>query len=77
MFSRFVYYSTRSKWLSSNKCFKTLKDQADNFRRILSQNKDGITAAFIENIYSIFATKHWLEKRNNKISFEEIISLKC
>lgn len=67
-------YLTEGRLLSIDKCFKTLKSNAGKFRDLL--NKPECCAdQLIQWISMIFASKHWLEKRKNKICYEEIISI--
>lgn len=67
-------YKKEGRFLSIDKCFKTLKSNAHLFRDII--NKPDCTAKqLIQWIGRTFAEKHWLEKRNNKVCYEEIINL--
>ena len=67
-------YKKEGRFLSIDKCFKTLKSNAHKFREIIK--KSGCTAEqLIQWIGRIFAEKHWLEKRNKKVCYEEIINL--
>ena len=67
-------YKREGRFLSIDKCFKTLKSNAHLFRDII--NKPDCTAKqLIQRIGRTFAEKHWLEKRNNKVCYEEIINL--
>jgi hypothetical protein len=60
--------------LSINKCFKTLKDNSAQLRYILENGGKGIER-WMRWTTGIFESKHWLEKRKNKLGFEEIIYL--
>ncbi len=67
-------YATTNRYLSIDKCFKTLKDNADKIYGIL-RNPAFKVERFIQWIGEIFESKHWLEKRKNKMCYEEIINL--
>lgn len=60
--------------LSINKCFKTLKDNSAQLRYILETGGKGIER-WMRWTTGVFESKHWLEKRKNKLGFEEIICL--
>lgn len=66
-------YITSGRWLSIDKCFKTLKNNTDKFRDILKH--DSTAEDLIQWIVITFGSKHWLEKRKNRISYEEIINI--
>lgn len=68
-----VYARTR-RYLSIDKCFKTLKDNTARVRDILTRPEQSIEG-LIQWIGGIFATKHWLEKRKNKMCYEEIVNI--
>lgn len=65
-------YATTGKWLSIDKCFKTLKNNTVKLRDILRKSVFS-AKELIEWIVIIFGTKHWLEKRKNRINYEEIL----
>lgn len=67
-------YAQTSRYLSIDKCFKTMKDNADKVRDILTRHGQPIEG-LIQWIRETFATKHWLEKRKNKMCYEEIINI--
>jgi hypothetical protein len=67
-------YATTNRYLSIDKCFKTLKDNADKIYGIL-RNQDLSVEGLIRWVGAIFESKHWLEKRKNKMCYEEIINL--
>ena len=67
-------YKTKGKLLSIDKCFKTLKDHANKFRQIL-QGRGLKIEELLQWINNVFESKHWLEKRKNKMCFEEIINI--
>lgn len=60
--------------ISLFKCINTLVDNARIIRQILKMTKVQIGKS-IRKIYNIFSTGHWLEKRNNHYSFEEIFDI--
>ena len=68
-------YDCCNKWLSFDKCFKTLKRYASNLRQSITGNSDDIEE-FVRKIYYGFVIGHWLEKKKNKLGFEEIMSYK-
>ena len=67
-------YANTNRYLSIDKCFKTLKDNAEKLFGIL-RNPDCTVQGFIQWVAEIFQSKHWLEKRKNKMCYEEIINL--
>lgn len=71
---RHVYYRTKGKLLSLDKCFKTLKNNAFKFRGILNRHSSAIEE-LVQWTGKIFESKHWLEKRKNKLCYEELISV--
>lgn len=71
---RAYLYKKEGKLLSINKCFKTLKDNSFQLRCLLINGSKGIVQ-WMKWTTEIFESKHWLEKKKNKLGFEEIISL--
>jgi len=67
-------YAKINRYLSIDKCFKTLKDNAEKLYGIL-RNPGFTVERFIQWVGTIFESKHWLEKRKNKMCYEEIINL--
>jgi IS4 transposase len=67
-------YAKTNQYLSIDKCFKTLKDNADKLYGILI-NPAITVEGLIHWVSTIFESKHWLEKRKNKMCYEEIINL--
>lgn len=66
-------YKTSGRWLSIDKCFKTLKSNTEKFRDILVHAS---TAGELTKwIGLMFGSKHWLEKRKNRLNYEEIINI--
>jgi len=68
-------YTTTGRWLSIDKCFKTLKNNTEKFRDILVHASTA--AELIKWIGLMFGSKHWLEKRKNRLNYEEIINIIC
>jgi len=73
MIHRLYLYKKKGRLLSINKCFKTLKD-SHHLKNILTNGSKDIEK-WILWTQEIFETKHWLEKKKNKLGFMEIISL--
>lgn len=73
MVYRSKMYTTSGRWLSIDKCFKTLKSNTDKLRAILRH--DSTAEDLIQWIVLMFGSKHWLEKRRSRINYEEIISI--
>jgi hypothetical protein len=67
-------YRNKGRLLSIDKCFKTLKSNADKFRDIINK-PDCTVEQLIRWIGKTFESKHWLEKRKNKTCYEEIINI--
>jgi hypothetical protein len=67
-------YANTYRWLSIDKCFKTLKHNADRFRDIFKNPHNNIED-LVNWIEKTLGSKHWLEKRKNKINYEEIFNL--
>ena len=68
-------FSCSGKFLSFDKCFKTMKRYALDFRQTLTGSRDDVEK-FILKIYNGFIIGHWLEKKKGKLGFEEIINFK-
>jgi hypothetical protein len=71
---RFHLFKKKGRLLSLIKCFKTLKDNSFHLRNIMVNGMKGIEYWMKWN-QQIFGSKHWLEKKKNKLGFVEIISL--
>jgi len=71
---RIYLYKKKGKLLSLSKCFKTLKDNSLQLRNILANGAHGIEL-WMKWVKEIFESKHWLERKKNKLGFEEIIGL--
>ncbi len=67
-------YTNTYRWLSIDKCFKTLKNNVDRFR-VIFKNPHYNIEELVNWIEKTLGSKHWLEKRKNKINYEEIINL--
>ena len=67
-------YAKTNRYLSIDKCFKTLKDNADKLCDILRKPNNTVEG-LIQWVEAIFESKHWLEKRKNKMCYEEIIGI--
>lgn len=68
-------YQTRGKLLSIDKCFKTLKNKTDKLREALREESRDAVAKFFILVIEQISEKHWLEKKKNKLNFEQIIYL--
>ena len=67
-------FNKAGKMLSTDKCFKTLKDNMHSFRQAVKDGGESLPG-FFSKITHILTEKHWLEKRNKKEGFVKIISL--
>jgi len=74
MVQRHSIYQYHGRWLSIDKCFKTLKNNVDRLRDIL-KNPLFTAEKLVVWIRIVFGSKHWLEKRKNRINYEEIINI--
>ena len=74
MVQRGLMFRKTGKLLSIIKCFNTLKDNSTQLRYILANGGKGIKQ-WLEWVVEIFESKHWLEKKKNKLGFEEILCL--
>jgi len=74
MVHRARLYIKTSKLISINKCFKTLKDRSSKLREILTNDCKGIEK-WIRGTEGMFETKHWLERKKNKLGQLEILCL--
>ena len=74
MQKRSQLYNKTGKLLSINKCFKTLKESCKELRHILTNNCKNLIN-WIKQTFHLFESHHWLEKKKNKIGFEEIMLL--
>jgi hypothetical protein len=67
-------YQGCRKFLSRDKCFKTLNEHFAKTREWLSGRNDK-TKNFLHDIANMFSRNHWLEKRKNRNNYEEIFKL--
>jgi len=74
MIQRGLLFKKTGKLLSIIKCFNTLKENSTRLRYILANGGKGIKQ-WIKWVANIFESKHWLEKKKNKLGFEEILCL--
>jgi len=74
MIQRGLLFKKTGKLLSIIKCFNTLKENSSQLRYILANGGKGIKH-WIKWVADIFESKHWLEKKKNKLGFEEILRL--
>jgi hypothetical protein len=74
MVQRGLVFKKTGKLLSIIKCFNTLKENSTRLRYILANGGKGIKL-WIKWVADIFESKHWLEKKKNKLGFEEILCL--
>lgn len=74
MIQRGLLYKKTGKLLSIIKCFNTLKENSPQLRHILVNGGKGIIQ-WIKWVADIFESKHWLEKKKNKLGLEEILCL--
>ncbi len=74
MVQRGLVFKKTGKLLSIIKCFNTLKENSLRLRYILTNGGKGIKL-WIKWVADIFESKHWLEKKKNKLGFEEILCL--
>jgi hypothetical protein len=74
MVERAYQYKRTGKLLSIHKCMQTLKDNSAKLRNVLTSGCKGL-AKWIRWVVDILSSKHWLEKKKNKIGFEEILCL--
>jgi hypothetical protein len=68
-------YRTKGKLLSIDKCFKTLKDQTEKLREAIRKEDRSAIEKYMAFIIGLISEKHWLEKKKNKLNFEQIIYL--
>jgi hypothetical protein len=72
MVYRGIIYNKYGKMLSIDKCFKTLKDKSDKFRKAIREGWQEIIQLF-NWIERMFINNHWLERKNKKTGFEKIL----
>lgn len=70
--TRNVLYATSGKLLSMTKCFQSMVERNELLRSGLTNNKiDEIILRFVV----LFENNHWVERRKNRMNFEEYISV--
>lgn len=74
MIERVYHFNQSGRLLSIYKSLHTLKDNSSKLRNILTGSCNGI-AKWIRWVKEILSSKHWLEKKKNKLGLEEIIEL--
>lgn len=74
MIQRGIAFKNSGKLLSIMKCFSTLKENSSRIRYLLIGKPTEITK-WIRWTENIFKSRHWLEKKKNKIGLEEILYL--
>jgi len=74
MIERAYQYKQTGKLLSIHKCLQTLKEGSAKLRSILTSGCKGLKKWF-KWVEETFCSKHWLEKKKNKLGFEEIMCL--
>jgi len=74
MVERAYQYKQTGKLLSIHKCLQTLKDNSAKLRIILTCGCKGL-AKWFTWVVETLSSKHWLEKKKNKLGFEEILYL--
>jgi hypothetical protein len=74
MTTRSVFYKTKGKLLSTDKCFKSLKTETHKLRDAIRKGNQSILQ-LMEYLIELISEKHWLEKKKNKLNFEQIMYL--
>lgn len=74
MIQRAYQYRQNGKLLSIHKCMQTLKESSTRLRSIITSDCKSLRKWF-KWIEEILGSKHWLEKKKNKLGFEEIMCL--
>jgi hypothetical protein len=74
MHKRCQVFESTQKLLSIMKCFKTMHEHNHELRHILTDNCKKLSS-WSQRISKLLESKHWLEKKKNKIGFMEIIML--
>lgn len=72
---RLEMFQKKGKLISIVKCFKTLKDNMNELKEILLNNCTRLIL-WVREIFRLFDTNHWLEKKKNKLGQAEILLLK-
>lgn len=74
MQKRSQLYKQSGKLLSLNKCFKTLHENSEELRHILTSSCKNLIA-WAKLMAKLFESNHWLEKKKNKMGLAEIMTL--
>jgi hypothetical protein len=74
MIQRAYQYKQTGKLLSIHKCMQTLKENSTRLRSIITSDCKNLRK-WLKWVEEILGTKHWLEKKKNKLGFEEIMHL--
>lgn len=69
---RTALYKAKGKLLSLDKCFKTMKAYTNRLREAARKGKRALEQ-LIAWLQALISDKHWLEKKKNKLNFEQII----
>ena len=67
-------YKEKGRLLSIDKCFKTLKGETDSLRDAIRKGGQEL-GQIIQRLIELISEKHWLEKKKNKLNFEQILYL--
>jgi hypothetical protein len=68
------FLSKKQKLLSFDKSLKTLQIYFEKTRQILTINRTRLTK-YIHDMDRLLSKNHWLEKRKNKVGFQELFEL--
>ncbi len=74
MHKRRQEFEATQKILSIMKCFKTLHEHNNELRHILTDNCKKLSS-WSQRIFKLLESNHWLEKKNKKIGFMEIMMI--
>ena len=69
-------FKATKRMISTSKCMKTLMDYFYMTRKILKTSGRQIIS-YMREMVKILSVNHWLEKRKNKINFNEIFDVFC
>jgi hypothetical protein len=69
-------FERKGRLISINKCFKTFHENLHELRQILMSNCKKIIN-WVKEMFRLFDSNHWLEKKKNKMGLAEILLLKC
>lgn len=71
---RSLLYKAKGKLLSIDKCYKTLKSNTNRLREAIRKGRTAIEQLTVW-ITDLISEKHWLEKKKNKLNYEQIMYL--